>query len=268
MNNKAFTLIELLIVISIISLLSTVVMYSTSEAKLKAEDAHMKVESNQVATAVRLYKDNHGGKAPVSASYRNIIQNEGSIMISENDPIEARKNAYTDSMQILVDEGYLPEIPTSPDASSYSYLVSANEKDAVFAASLKVTSLSSNSNSCEVVDTSKTYGNCSSLGYTYEIVNGQQVATLGTCSDVNYDSGQYECILATISSVESNCDCVNYNFSGDNENYPDGICTNFPQFTNYGVCRASGSDTSYLCEYSGENSVCSGSSNSDYCSCI
>jgi prepilin-type N-terminal cleavage/methylation domain-containing protein len=55
-RNKAFTLIELMIVISVISLLATVVMYSTSEAKLKADDAHMKVESNSVATAYSYIK--------------------------------------------------------------------------------------------------------------------------------------------------------------------------------------------------------------------
>ena len=69
-------------------------MYSTSEAKLKADDAHMKVESNSVATAISLYKEDNGGEAPypVSASFRG-------QMLNENDTNLDRKAAYQEVMQ-------------------------------------------------------------------------------------------------------------------------------------------------------------------------
>ena len=256
-RNKAFTLIELMIVISVISLLATVVMYSTSEARLKADDAHMKTESRQVATAIQLYKDDHGGQAPVSASYRTTIEEEGSVMVAENDPVEGKKVAYTESMQKLVTGGYLPEIPTSPDGSSYSYLVTTDEKDAVFVASLKVSSSgsnssSNNSNSCDIVGPSQDY-----LDYL------TCLEWEPACDDA-YICPVEECTIGK--NGEDICEIIDYGpvfCDGDREtcDAENVDCEFTPNF----LCSR---EEPPVCEEPEDTPVCSGSSDYDYCSCI
>lgn len=260
---KGFTLIEILVVISIISLLSSVVLYNTSEARLKADDAKMVAEAKEVDKAIRLYKEDNDGQVPVSSSYRQIIQSEGSVMISENDDDEDKKQAFADTMDILVEENYISAKPVSPDGDSYSYLATSDEKSAVFAAALNnpINSGVTTNNSCDIVNNDDfQYGTCNEIYQTCE------EAGYGGSGD--YSGSNTECITATISSVESNCDCINYQFRGDDVNYPDDVCTDFPQFTQYGTCKASGFDSYYVCSYTGGNSVCSGSSSNDYCSCI
>jgi len=61
MNTKrGFTLIELLVVISIISLLSTVVISQTREARLRAENAQITSDMRQWMTALERYKIDTG----------------------------------------------------------------------------------------------------------------------------------------------------------------------------------------------------------------
>jgi len=43
-TNKAFTLIEVLVVTAVISLMASIVSANVSESRQKAEDAHMKTE--------------------------------------------------------------------------------------------------------------------------------------------------------------------------------------------------------------------------------
>ena len=57
---SGFTLIELLVVISIISLLSTVVISSTQQAREKAQISKFAQEMSQVQKAIELYKSNKG----------------------------------------------------------------------------------------------------------------------------------------------------------------------------------------------------------------
>lgn len=54
---KGFTLLELLVVISIIGMLSSVVMVSLSNAKAKARDAKLKSDFQNVALAMELYRE-------------------------------------------------------------------------------------------------------------------------------------------------------------------------------------------------------------------
>ena len=59
-TQRGFTLIELLVVISIISLLSTVVISQTREARLKAENAQITQDTRQWMTALERYKIDNG----------------------------------------------------------------------------------------------------------------------------------------------------------------------------------------------------------------
>ena len=55
MNRRAFTLVELLVVISIIGLLSTIAIVSLNSARVKSRDTKRIADLKQISTAVELY---------------------------------------------------------------------------------------------------------------------------------------------------------------------------------------------------------------------
>ncbi len=63
-SQKGFTLIELMVVMSIISTLSSTVLASTQQAKAKARDTQRAEEMRQVKTAMMMYANDHGGALP------------------------------------------------------------------------------------------------------------------------------------------------------------------------------------------------------------
>ena len=135
-QSKAFTLIDILLTAAIVSLLSSLFLFQVSEARKKANDAHMKTEAQQVSNAIALYKNDNNGRVPL-----HVTAVSGSLY-PETDP------KYKDTMQLLVAGGYIPEIPKSPDGQSYTYATDANN-NAFFAFKLKQGGSSSNrKNSC------------------------------------------------------------------------------------------------------------------------
>jgi len=58
-KNRGFTLIELLVVISIISLLSSIILASLSEARVKANEAALSSNLKQLELAIQLFNDEH-----------------------------------------------------------------------------------------------------------------------------------------------------------------------------------------------------------------
>jgi len=59
-KKKGFTLIELLVVISIISLLSSIVLASLTEARTRANDTAIKSMMAQMKTQAEIFKSTHG----------------------------------------------------------------------------------------------------------------------------------------------------------------------------------------------------------------
>lgn len=68
---KGFTLVELLVVISIISLLSSVIFASLNSARAKARDAKRLADLNQIYLALQQYFDANG-YLPTNASYGEV----------------------------------------------------------------------------------------------------------------------------------------------------------------------------------------------------
>ena len=60
MTRRAFTLVELLVVISIIGLLSTVAMVLMSSSRVKARDAKRVQDKDQIISALNLYYSDNG----------------------------------------------------------------------------------------------------------------------------------------------------------------------------------------------------------------
>ncbi len=63
-KQKAFTLIELLLVISIISLLTSIILSNLKEAREKAEDQATVSAAKELINAIELYRADHEGKYP------------------------------------------------------------------------------------------------------------------------------------------------------------------------------------------------------------
>ena len=68
-NNQGFTLIELMVVIAIIGLLSSVVLTFLSGARSKARDTKRVAEMRSVEKALNLYALDHNGNLPISTYY-------------------------------------------------------------------------------------------------------------------------------------------------------------------------------------------------------
>lgn len=105
-KNRAFTLIELMVVVSIISVLASVVLAALSSARNKANDSKKIQTIRQVDTAIALYASNVG-HAP--------LNHNGSLPACEG------SSAYNQSMQELVDAKVYPVIPKSPTDTPYCY---------------------------------------------------------------------------------------------------------------------------------------------------
>lgn len=68
-RNRAFTLIELLIVITIIGILAVALVPRITGSTGKARDTQRKTDLQQIATALALYSDDNGGSYPWGTTY-------------------------------------------------------------------------------------------------------------------------------------------------------------------------------------------------------
>lgn len=148
---KGFTLMDLLTSMAVISLLSSVIFFSVSEARAKAQDAQMQTETAQVSNAIELYKTSNDGNTPIKvwSSNESISSNiSPGVIYKESSP------EYQEVMNKLVEENYISQIPQSHNGESYSYVESTSGTDAIFIAQLrtKPTITSNDSNSCSIME--------------------------------------------------------------------------------------------------------------------
>src|SRR5258706_971192 len=100
-NQRGFTIIELLLVMSIMSLLSSVIFVTVKKTKLLARDGRRAVDMHQIKTALLLYYSDHG-KFPC---------NDGTGSYYD-----------TDFLKPLVDGNYIAKIPKHPiNTAAYEY---------------------------------------------------------------------------------------------------------------------------------------------------
>jgi len=243
-GSRAFTLIELMVVISIIALFSSIGMFSYADARQKANDAKKTVEVAQVEKAILLYKDSKG-VVPQNYTGTNAVAIEGTT-------------AYTQSMQELVTAGYLSSIPKSTKGTDYSYYASADKSEAFFGA--KLTSpppASSSKSSCTLKTPLLPYADCG------EYPNGAPVDYTVVFHE-NWGSGDAETQAAyDICYAHGPQDCHKYSDGA----YPHATCYgHYNQPSPGSFCLALLSTFVLYCKPLA-NSACVGGAN-DYCACI
>ena len=105
---RAFSLIELLVVISIIALLSSVVLSSLNVARSKARDARRLSDMKQVQTALELYKSTYDTYPNMDGT--GIRQNS----CFDNGNGGTAVGQWERALTPLVTEKLLPELPRDP----------------------------------------------------------------------------------------------------------------------------------------------------------
>ena len=103
-NQKGFTLIELLVVIAIIGILSTIVLVSVNDARIKARDARRVSELRSIATALEVYYDKYGEYPPGPG----IKDPEGDGYARAGSNVETN---WESMLGCLVVEGFLAKLP-------------------------------------------------------------------------------------------------------------------------------------------------------------
>ena len=238
-SSRAFTLIELMVVISIIALFSSIGIFTYASARTKANDAKKQVETDQVEKAIILYKDSKG-VVPANYTGTNSIATEGTT-------------AYSQSMQDLVNAGYLGGIPQSPKGTDYSYYASSDQSQAFFGAKLTSPPPTNLKSSC-TLNTLLPYADC---GHYF---NG---------APADYTVSFYENNPSAAATAYSICQahgpqgCYRYSDGA----YPYANCYNHvAQPAPGNMCLSATANFVLYCKPLA-NSACAGGAN-DYCACI
>ncbi|MBI4653042.1 type II secretion system protein [Candidatus Kuenenbacteria bacterium] len=114
-NNKGFGLIELLVVIGIIALLSTIAMVSLNGAKQKARDAKRIADAKQMQIALDLYFDKKE-LYPIAIT---------AIILGTANYSCLSENGFVASCNIeLVYMKLIPTAPIPPTGNQYTYISS------------------------------------------------------------------------------------------------------------------------------------------------
>ena len=105
-QKNGFTFIELVIVIAVIGVLSSIILASINGSRIRSKDNKRIVDLNNVSLAMDLYFDKYGAYPP--SSQRCCDNND----FKEN---------FESMVGVLVSEGYLPAVP-QPPTTDYPYM--------------------------------------------------------------------------------------------------------------------------------------------------
>ena len=111
-NEKGFTLVELLVVVSIIGLLSTLAIVALGSARTKARDAKRVSDMRQIATALEMYFSDNDYYPSVASAIN--LGEDGALTFSET-------NAFNNDGAGIIYMGSVPKPPTPPADKYYVY---------------------------------------------------------------------------------------------------------------------------------------------------
>lgn len=119
-KRSGFTLVELLIVIAIIGILTSIGLVSFNSSQIKSRDAKRKTHLAQVADSLELYY-NDKGKYPASNAGGQIMGCGAGATTVCTWGETAFSNTTTGTI-------YMTKLPTDPSANTYFYKSSGNNK--------------------------------------------------------------------------------------------------------------------------------------------
>jgi len=134
MNQKGFTLLEILLVVAIIAILAGIVILAINPTKQLAEsrNAQRRADVNTILSAVYQYTiDNNGAPASITTTQAEIC-NTGVAAST------CTTNSLVDLSVLTTNEEYLTSVPTDPTGSStngagYEIVATANGRITVTA---------------------------------------------------------------------------------------------------------------------------------------
>ena len=119
-NQVGFTLVELLVVISIIGILSTLASVSVNQARIKARDARRQADVTQVRLALNLYYDD------------NLQYPDTGSLLPENTTADNWENILTPALNGQAASRFYMNVPIDPlNRDNYLYKYASNSKEFV-----------------------------------------------------------------------------------------------------------------------------------------
>lgn len=121
LHKKAFTLIEILLVVAIIAILAGIVIFAVNPAKQLADsrNAQRRSDVNTILNAIYQYAlDNNGNMPP------GLLQNESCSAISSNSICKSNSADCTNLLDLSVltlNEKYIVSIPNDPNGSGDNF---------------------------------------------------------------------------------------------------------------------------------------------------
>ena len=166
-NQKGFTFIELLVVISVISLISSVIFASLNVARAKARDGRKIAEVASVRNALNVYLlDKKKMPNMYTCTSSCVIDNNRLTLEIEDqtnptNPTTESGKAYRATLNDLVTGGYIASIPATAAGAPYSYYNygSGNNYGGMFGTNLEVSKIPA-INSCLITPLDLTTIDC------------------------------------------------------------------------------------------------------------
>lgn len=119
MNTKGFTLIELIVVIAIIGLLSTLAVVALGSARTKARDSRRLSDLKQLQTALELYYTDVN-------SYPAVPGAAASVVLGSTNAACLNSTGFHASGAAACPSPYMGQVPADPQTGSYVYKSTGN----------------------------------------------------------------------------------------------------------------------------------------------
>lgn len=111
-RTKAFTLIEVMVVITIVGLLASVVLASLTDARAKARDTQRVQMVKELQKALELYRNGNGGNYPCAAVMPACVSGGGQVNVNGSASTTVFNNAISQYLTLPLEQTIFSSTPT------------------------------------------------------------------------------------------------------------------------------------------------------------